>query len=157
MAHDPVQRFGGVRALNNRLKGRSKVIADNKEAVAAELVSMAMVNLTDIVEWDENGNVTVKPSSEISDEAIRAIKKIKITTRHFKGEGNETTLDVELYDKVRVLQILAKASGLLEPPPPETNTPSVVGITMKGPDIIDVDVMETSKKSSQETEDREHE
>ena len=139
MARDPVQRFGGVRALNNRLKGRSKVIEQNKEAVAAELVSMAMVNLTDIIEWDQDGNVTVKPSAEISDEAIRAIKKIKVTTRHFKDEGSETTLDVELYDKVRVLQILAKASGLLEPPP-ETNTPSVVGITMKGPEVIDVEV-----------------
>tara|TARA_Y100000310_G_scaffold276933_1_gene294439 strand:- start:1029 stop:1463 length:435 start_codon:yes stop_codon:yes gene_type:complete len=139
MARDPVQKFGGVRALNNRLKGRSKVISENKEAVAAELVSMAMVNLTDIISWDEDGNVQVKPSAEISDEAIRAIKKVKITTRNFKGEGSEATLEVELYDKVRVLQILAKASGLLEPPP-ETNTPSVVGITMKGPEIINVEV-----------------
>jgi|TARA_Y100000296_G_C5063066_1_gene200883 23S rRNA G2069 N7-methylase RlmK/C1962 C5-methylase RlmI len=142
MARDPVQKFGGVRALNNRLKGRSKVISENKEAVAAELVSMAMVNLTDIISWDEDGNVQVKPSAEISDEAIRAIKKVKITTRNFKGEGSETTLEVELYDKVRVLQILAKASGLLEPTPPETNTPSVVGITMKGPEIIEVEVEE---------------
>jgi 23S rRNA G2069 N7-methylase RlmK/C1962 C5-methylase RlmI len=142
MARDPVQKFGGIRALNNRLKGRSPTIEQNKEAIAAELVSMAMVNLTDIVEWDEEGNVQVKPSMEISNEAIRAIKKIKVTTRNFQGEGSETTLDVELYDKVRVLQILAKAAGLLEPPPPETNTPSVVGITMRGPEIIDVEVAE---------------
>jgi 23S rRNA G2069 N7-methylase RlmK/C1962 C5-methylase RlmI len=140
MARDPIQKFGGVRALNNRLKGRSDVIQRNKEAVAAELVSMAMVNLTDIISWDEEGNIQVKPSAEISDEAIRAIKKIKVTTRKFKGEESETMLEVELYDKVRVLQILAKASGLLEPTPPETNTPSVVGITMRGPEIIDVEV-----------------
>ena len=137
---EPIQKFGGIKALRNRLHGRSKTIEQNKEAIAAELVSMAMVNLTDIIEWDEQGNVTVKPSSEISYEAIRAIKKIRISTRHFKEGESETILDIELYDKVRVLQILAKAAGLLEPPPPDTNTPSVVGITMKGPDIIDVEI-----------------
>jgi len=137
MSRDPVRRFGGIKALQSRLRGRSEVIAQNKDAIAAELVSMAMVNLTDIIEWDEEGAVTVKASAEITDEATRAIKRFKV----INGKDG-ATLEIELHDKVRVLQILAKAAGLLEPVVDMPNTPSVVGITMKGPEIIEVEVEE---------------
>ena len=144
MARDPVRRFGGIKALQRRLRGRSKVISQNKDAIAAELVSMAMVNLTDIIEWDEKGSVTVKASAEITDEATRAIKRFKITN----GKDGPI-LEIELHDKVRVLQILAKAAGLLEPVMDMPNTPSVVGITMKGPEIIEVEVEEIRNDDTQ--------
>ena len=115
------------------------VIEQHKDAIAAELVSMALVNLTDIIEWDADGNVKVKASAEISDAATRAIKKFKIT--NLKGDSG-SVLEIELHDKVRVLQVLAKASGLLDPAVDFPNTPSVVGITMKGPEIIDVELEE---------------
>jgi hypothetical protein len=47
-------------------------------------------------------------------------------------------LDIELYDKVGVLRILAKASGLLDTPE-ESDKPSVIGINVKAPEIIDVE------------------
>ena len=42
-----------------------------------------------------------------------------------------------MHDKVSVLRVLAKSAGLLEPPQEESNTPSVVGITMHGPTVVD--------------------
>jgi hypothetical protein len=47
-------------------------------------------------------------------------------------------LDIELYDKVGVLRILAKASGLLDTAD-ESDKPSVIGINVKAPEIIDVE------------------
>jgi hypothetical protein len=45
-------------------------------------------------------------------------------------------LDIELWDKVGVLRLLAKASGLLDNPE-ESDKPSVLGINIRAPEIID--------------------
>jgi hypothetical protein len=42
-----------------------------------------------------------------------------------------------MFDKIGVLRILAKASGLLDAPD-ESDKPSVIGVNIKPPDIIDV-------------------
>ena len=75
----PTGRFGGVKKLEDRLRGRSAVIAHNKEGIAQSLVDLARANLTDVIEWDEQGNVKVKASKEIPDAVASAIKKVKVT------------------------------------------------------------------------------
>lgn len=143
-AYGPVERFGGVKAVQNRLRGRSDVIAQNKEAIAEELVSMALTNLTDIITWDEAGNVKVKASADIPDNALRALKKVKVS--FVKGQP---TLELELHDKVKTLQVLAKAAGLLEVQP-TNNAPSVVGIKMVGPDVITTTYSETAQSDGED-------
>ena len=125
-------RFGGVKALERRLAGRSQVIAHNKEAVAQSLVDIASANLTDIVAWNDQGEVKVKASADIPDSAASAIKKIRVT----RSKNGEPTLELEMHDKVSVLKVLAKSAGLLEPMPAENSAPSVVGIKMVGPDVV---------------------
>ena len=109
---------------------------ENREAVAYALLCMANTKITDIMKWqeDEDGKlqVKVKPASEIPDHALQSIKSIKINKQ---GE-----LEVELYDKVGVLRLLAKASGLLEAPEDESNKPSVIGINIQAPEIQDVEI-----------------
>jgi hypothetical protein len=92
---------------------------------------MANTKITDIMEWDDEGQVKVKASKDIPEHALQAIKSIKVNK-----DGN---LELELYDKVGVLRLLAKASGLLDNPE-ESDKPSVIGINIKPPDIQDVDV-----------------
>ena len=56
-------------------------------------------------------------------------------------------LEVELHDKVGVLRVLAKASGLLEQQE-DMDRPAVVGIVMQGPEpkpIIDMEADEQSE------------
>ena len=125
-------RFGGVKALEKRLKGRSSVIAHNKEAVAPTLVDIASANLTDVVTWNDQGEVKVKSSADIPDATASAIKKIRVT----RSKNGEPVLELEMHDKVSVLKVLAKSAGLLEPMPAESKTPSVVGIKMVGPDVV---------------------
>jgi hypothetical protein len=125
-----MQNWGGIRSIQKRLE-RSATIMENKEAVAYSLLCMANTKITDIMEWDEEGNIQVKASKDIPEHALQAIRSIKVNK-----DGN---LELELYDKVGVLRLLAKASGLLDSPE-DSDKPSVIGINIKPPDIEDVEI-----------------
>ena len=124
----PLTNWGGVRSVQRRLE-RSATILENREAGAYALLCMANTKLTDIMEWDEYGNVRVKRSSDIPEHALQAIKKISVRT---DKEGNNT-LEIELYDKVGVLRLLAKASGLLDNPDDGSDKPSVIDVNVVAP------------------------
>ena len=125
-----MQNWGGIRSIQKRLE-RSATIMENKEAVAYSLLCMANTKITDIMEWDDQGKIQVKASKDIPEHALQAIKTIKVNK-----DGN---LELELYDKVGVLRLLAKASGLLDSPD-DSDRPSVIGINIKPPDIEDVEI-----------------
>ncbi len=76
----------------------------------------------------QSGNVKVKAAHQIPETALQAIKKITVRT---DKEGN-SFLDIELYDKVGVLRLLAKASGLLDNPD-ENDKPSVIDVNVVAP------------------------
>ncbi len=124
--------YGGVRALQKNLE-RSTTLAANREAVSYSLLSIANTKPTDIMEWDSEGNIKVKASKDIPEHALQAIKSIKTVTKTDKEGNSYTTIDIELWDKVGVLRILAKASGLLDTPE-ESDKPSVIGINVKAPE-----------------------
>jgi len=123
-----LKNWGGIRSVQRRLE-RSSTIMANKEAVAYSLLCMANTKITDIMEWDESGNVKVKPSSSIPDHALQSIKNIRVKT---DKDGN-STLELELYDKVGVLRLLAKASGLLDNPDDGNEKPSVIDVNVVAP------------------------
>jgi hypothetical protein len=103
----------------------------NKELVATELLHIGTARITDIVNLDGS----VKDIDEIPDSALSAIKRI--------SAGPDGKVTIELFDKVGVLRVLAKASGLLDV---EANQekPSIIGINMRGPDLVeDVDSVTT--------------
>jgi formylmethanofuran:tetrahydromethanopterin formyltransferase len=125
-----MQNWGGIRSIQKRLE-RSATIMENKEAVAYSLLCMANTKITDIMEWDEAGQIKVKASKDIPEHALQAIRSIKVNK-----DGN---LELELYDKVGVLRLLAKASGLLDSPE-DSDKPSVIGINIKPPDIEDIEI-----------------
>ena len=125
-----MQNWGGIRSIQKRLE-RSATIVENKEAVAYSLLCMANTKITDIMEWDDQGKIQIKASKDIPEHALQAIKTIRVNK-----DGN---LELELYDKVGVLRLLAKASGLLDSPD-DSDRPSVIGINIKPPDIEDVEI-----------------
>jgi hypothetical protein len=121
--------YGGVRQLQKNLK-RSTTLAANREAVTYSLLSIANTKITDLMEWDHDGNIKVKASKDIPENALQAIKSIKI--------DRDGQVSIEMWDKVGILRILAKASGLLDNPE-ESDKPSVIGINIKAPEVIDND------------------
>ena len=116
--------------VQKRVRG-SRLIYDNRDDLAAELLNLGSSKITDIVDILEDAegrqSVRLKPVKDIPDSALRAIKKIKVTP----GRDGDM-VEVELIDKVRVLQMLAKAGGLLESEK-EVDKPSVVSIEMVMP------------------------
>ena len=119
--------YGGVRTLQRNLE-KSTTLAANREAVAYSILCMANTKITDVMEWDDRGNVQVKASKDIPEHALQAIKSIKI--------DKDGMIAVEFWDKVKTLRLLAKASGLLDNPE-ESDKPSVIGINIKAPEVID--------------------
>jgi len=127
-----LQNWGGVRSVQKRLE-RSETVVQNREAVAYALLCMANTKITDIMTWDSTGDVKVKPSDEIPEHALQAIKNIRVK----KDKDGNQTLEVDLYDKVGVLRLLAKASGLLDNPEDSSDKPSVIGINVQAPEDIE--------------------
>ena len=111
--------------IRKRLRG-SSIIYDNRDALAEEMLRLAGSKITDVVDI-EGGTVRLKDIDDIPDHALSAIRKIKITPTR-----NGDQVEVELIDKVRVLQMLAKSAGLLDQEK-EVDKPSVVAIEMVMP------------------------
>ena len=126
----PVVKYGGVRMLQKRIK-RSQIIDHSKDAVAQELVDLSTSNITDIIDW-ENGKIRLKEISEIPEKALRSIKKIRVY-----GKEN-SNFEVEMHDKIRSLQTVAKAAGLLEQEKSDDDKPAVIGIKIEGPDKVEI-------------------
>lgn len=119
--------YGGVRSLQRNLE-KSTTLAANREAVAYSLLCMANTKITDVMTWDDQGNVKVKASKDIPEHALQSIKSIKI--------DKDGMITLEFWDKVQTLRLLAKASGLLDNPE-ESDKPSVIGINIKAPKVIE--------------------
>ena len=118
-------RFGGIGAIQKRLKG-SRLIYDNRDQLALAMLEMASTNITDVIEW-EGEEVKIKEMKDIPETSLNAIKKIKVVPTK---AGNQ--IEVELYDKVRLMQLLAKSAGLLDTEN-ESDRPAVIDIKMVGP------------------------
>lgn len=114
--------LGGARSVSRKLKG-SDVIWDNRENLALQLLGLASANITDVVDWGTDGEVKLKRIHEIPDHALASIKRIRSTPHG---------LDIEMVDKVRVLQLLAKSAGLLDRESID-DKPAVIDIKMVGP------------------------
>ena len=110
-----------------------------REAVLNELEAIASGEVTDVLSWDELGNVGVMASDRLSDRARRSIKKVKITPN---AHGNQ--IEVEMHDKMSALRLLAKHRGLLEANSDEQR-PSMIGINVTGPKTTTYEVVEADE------------
>lgn len=128
-----LKNWGGVRSIQRRLE-RSSTIVENREAIAYALLEMANTKITDVLTWDESGEVKVKAAHQIPEHALHAIKNIRVR----KDKDGNSTLEVELYDKIGVLRLLAKASGLLDTPEDDNDKPSVIGINVQAPETVEI-------------------
>ena len=121
-----LKELGSVRSVRRKIGG-SDVIFDNRDKLAQELINLSTAKISDVLSWDEEGNIKVKPSADIPDSVLTAIKKIRIVPT---ADG-KNAIDIELIDKVSVLRTLARASGLLDQDK-TSDKPAVVEVKMVG-------------------------
>jgi len=105
-----------------------------RQAVLDELEAIAAGEITDVLSWDALGRVEFRDSSALEPRSRKAIKKVKVTPNQF---GNQ--VEVEMHDKQAALRLLAKHHALLEPSG-DQNRPSLIGINLKGPQVISYEV-----------------
>lgn len=120
---------------------RRDIETPKRDAVLQELESVAASKLTDVLWWDQRGNVSMKASEDLPEHVKKAIKKVKVTA----GEhGN--SIEIEMHDKLRALSILAKHHGLMEVAQDE-NRPSIIGINLHGPSTTTYEVKEIEEET----------
>ena len=121
-----MNNLGGVRDIKKKLRG-SDVIFQNRDKLAEALLSISQAKVTDVVDWDDQGKVSIKNLDEIPEHALQSIKKIKA-----RPVGESFEVEIEMIDKVRVLQMLAKSADILDKEH-ESEKPSVIEVNMVGP------------------------
>lgn len=96
---------------------KNQIIEASETEIIKQLCSMAFTNVTDVMEWDARGKVTVLASDEIKPAAIPAIKKVKATTKLFYDQQGRVTgriddLTLEMADKQAALAKLGESIAL---------------------------------------------
>jgi hypothetical protein len=130
---------------------------EQKRAVLEELQELAGSDITSVLSWDDEGEISLRASADLAPGVRRTLKKVRVTPT---TNGNQ--IEVELHDKMSALRLLAKHHGLLDPGA-EQNRPSVIGINMTGPAVTTYEVLDEpslaerddTRSSAREENDRE--
>ena len=120
---------------------------DEKEAVKQELQAIGASNVTDILQWDAAGEISLKASDTLPAHVQKGIKKVKVTPGK---EGN--AIEVEMHDKLAALRVLAKHYGLMEANADADSRPSILGINLKGPEVTTYEVKDGESETGDGSE-----
>lgn len=86
------------------------------EEVIGELKNLGQASLTDLMSWDEEGNVQFKASADLDARGRAAVKGLKVTSTIVRArDGGETEtrrMELTMHDKVRPLELLGKYKEL---------------------------------------------
>lgn len=120
---------------------------DEKEAVKQELQAIGASNVTDVLQWDADGAISLKASDALPEHVQKGIKKVKVTPGQ---HGN--AIEVEMHDKLSALRVLAKHYGLMEPNSDSDTRPSILGINLKGPAVTTYEVKDGESETGERSE-----
>ncbi|MCK5604346.1 terminase small subunit [Candidatus Pacearchaeota archaeon] len=96
--------------LKRLMQLRSERLDITADKVLAEIASIAFAKTTDYLEYDDEGNVTMKSSDEVDGRPIKSVERRIVST------DEETTTEVfkfKLHDKLKALELTMKHLGLL--------------------------------------------
>jgi phage terminase small subunit len=99
------------------IESRKARLSVKAEQVIQELALVAFAGMKDFVEIDESGAIKVRPLDSLGEGKSKVIKKIKDNridkSTSEGGTSRNGTFQIELHDKVRSLELLARHLGLL--------------------------------------------
>ena len=96
-----------VKRLMDLRSARLDLTADK---VLAEISSLAFMKFDDFAEFDEEGNVTLKPSKDIDTRGIKSIKRRIVSTDE---DSITEAFEFKLHDKLKALELTMRHLGLL--------------------------------------------
>lgn len=110
-----VQAFLSYRLEQLRDKEQVEV---RQARIIRELNRLAFAKLTDVVQWDDEGRITITASDQLTPDQAAAIKKFKVQKRTtYTKDGDEIVdqqIEVELHDKKGPLEILSRIAKLVD-------------------------------------------
>jgi len=110
-------RYAHIQA---RIQELAKVIAQETKLTAVnvlrELATLVFSRITEVIEWTKDGNAIIKASSEIPQDILPAIKKIKKYRKNLGTAEEPDWIDIfeiELHDKVKAINLAMQHLRLL--------------------------------------------
>jgi phage terminase small subunit len=99
LAWNWLQREAVQEAIREAIEERARRTLVDQDQVIHELAQIAFSDITDFVEWDEHGIVSMKPSRTLPKGRRRAITEVSQTAQGVK---------IKVSDKTRALELLAR-------------------------------------------------
>jgi hypothetical protein len=93
-----VEKFNAINLVYSR----------ERDMLMNEFINIAQFNIGDFAEWSEDGRLVFKGSDKLDEKQLRRIASV---SKHIDKNGN-VTLKLDFYDKMAVLDKLAKILGL---------------------------------------------
>jgi phage terminase small subunit len=107
--------------IDELVEQRNRMTDVTAERVLLEMARMGFAKITDAVHWDESGNTTFTPSDQLSDDIAPAISEYYETSRELDDGSVYKTRRFKMHDKSKMLQELAKHTGLTQQQGPTVN------------------------------------
>jgi phage terminase small subunit len=100
-----------VQTYKKKAQKRTEITQDK---VIMEIAKVAFADIGLIATWDEEGNLSLRPSEELSKEQTAAIQSIQATDQYYQGEKIGTRMTYRMHDKLKALELLCKHLGILD-------------------------------------------
>jgi phage terminase small subunit len=108
LSHDKVKAF--IARKVSAIAEKAGITADK---VLQEMAAVGLVRLSDVIDWDASGNITMKPSVDLTPEQAAAICEVSQTEVVNTKTGDiTTTTRLRMHPKVSALTKLAEWLGI---------------------------------------------
>lgn len=107
LKNDKVQAY--LTKLRKKLMDKNMLSVDR---IIAEYARIAFLNITDIANWDKEGEVFFEPSIFLTEDQQRAVCEVKKIKRVDKKGGATHTTKLKVHDKMKALDALGKHLGM---------------------------------------------
>lgn len=104
-------------AIRERFEARANRLGLTQDKIVERLMAIAFADLRQVASWDADGEVSIVPSDELTDEAAASLKELSTSTSVIPQSGDKEpiirrTLKVRQHEQLRALELLGKHLGM---------------------------------------------
>jgi len=87
-----------------------KQLTIDRKAVIFELAALAFSDISNLIEWDEQG-ITIQKSSDLPAHVKKTVKGLKIREKTDESGNTYRDIEFQFHDKLKALELLGKYVG----------------------------------------------